>query len=166
MSNIIVFVYDDPFKAHEARAAILRLAGEGHLQLDETAVAIKPVEGKVKVFQDVDVTAQRQNQGHWVGIAAALLTGVQPLILVGTAAGAVVGRLTDKGITKGFIKQVQESLTPGTSALFIQGQRVSEPETMQPLVRERLRPFGGKVLSSTLPPELEQTLKDVVEPAD
>jgi uncharacterized membrane protein len=163
MSNIAVWVYDDPYKANEARAAVLRLAGEGHLTLDETAVAIKGTDGKVHVYQDVDVTAKRRNQGHWLGIAAALATGVQPLILVGTAAGALFGRLTDHGITKQFMKDVDAALVPGTSALFLQGQRAGDLNVMAPVIKERMGHFRGKLLRSTVPPELEQVLIDATE---
>ncbi|HEY7066750.1 MAG TPA: DUF1269 domain-containing protein [Chloroflexota bacterium] len=162
MSHIVVWVYDDPYAANEARAAVLRLAGEGHLKLDETASAIRDADGKTHVYQDADVTSQRRNQGHWLGIAA-LLTGVQPLILLGTAAGAVAGRLTDHGITKQFMKEVDAALTPGSSALFVQGQREGDLNVLDPVIRERMRAFGGKPLRSTLPPELEQVLRRAVE---
>ena len=38
---------------------------------------------------------------------------------VGAATGAFAGALTDVGIDDGFIKEVRETVTPGTSALFL-----------------------------------------------
>jgi uncharacterized membrane protein len=163
MSYISVWVYDDPYRANEARAAVLRLAGEGYLHLDETAVAIKDADEKVRVYQDVDVTAQRRNQGHWLGIGAALLTGVQPLILLGTAAGAVVGKLTDHGITKDFMKEVDAALLPGTSALFVLGQREGDLNILDPVIKAQMDRFGGKLLRSNLPPDVEKLLKEAAE---
>lgn len=162
MSGIVVLVFDDPYKAHEARAAILRLTGEGYLQLDETAVAIKRDDGNVQVFQDVDVLAKRRDQGHWVGIAAALLTGVQPLILLGTGAGAAVDRFTDSGVTRQFIRRINGALLPGTSALFIQGDRTGDLNSLDPVFRERLLPFGGRILRTTIPDDVERLLQEAV----
>jgi uncharacterized membrane protein len=164
-SYIAVIVFDDPYKGHEARAAALRLAGESNLQLDETAVAIKDGDGKVQVFQDQDVTSQRKNQGHWLGIAAACLTGVQPLILAGTAAGAVFGRLTDHSITKPLIKEVDATLRPGTSALFVQGPGAGDGARVAAL-QARLRPYGGRLLRTTLPPDVTQALQQAAEASD
>jgi uncharacterized membrane protein len=164
-SYIAVIVFDDPYKGHEARAAALRLAGESHMQLDETAVAIKYGDGKVQIFQDQDVTAQRKNEGHWLGIAAACLTGVQPLILAGTAAGALFGRLTDHSITKPFIKEVDAMLKPGTSALFVQGPGAGDGTRLAAL-QERLHPYGGRLLRTTLPPDITQALQQAVTVTD
>ena len=40
-------------------------------------------------------------------------------LAVGAATGALAGSLTDVGIDDGFINQVREQVTPGTSALFV-----------------------------------------------
>jgi len=69
-SHIAVIVFDDLYNGHGARAAMLRLTGEGHMRLDETAVAIRGADGHAQVFQDMALTSQRKNQGHWLGITA------------------------------------------------------------------------------------------------
>jgi uncharacterized membrane protein len=130
-SHLVVVAYDDEYKADEVRVALRRMQGEGLLQVDESAVSIRGLDGKIRLSQELDLTAERKNQGHWLGILAAVVTGVQPLILAGTAAGAVIGKLTDHGITTNIMKEIGQSLTPGTSALFILGRaptRISRPE--------------------------------------
>jgi uncharacterized membrane protein len=37
-NTLVAFVFDDPYKADEARAALLRMEGEGLLTIDESAV--------------------------------------------------------------------------------------------------------------------------------
>ena len=156
MSTLIALVFDDPYKADEARAALLRLEGEGLIELEETAVIAKKEGDKVRISQDTNVVANRKQVGHVLGIVAANLTGTMPLILVGTVAGRLVGRFTDDGVTNKFINQVKKELAPGTSALLLCGS--SDPEHRQK-VFERLSQFRPKILESDLPPELEQEVE-------
>jgi uncharacterized membrane protein len=130
-SHLVIVAYDDEYKADEFRVALRRMQGEGLLQVDESAVSVRGLDGKIRLSQELDLTAERKNQGHWLGILAAVVTGVQPLILAGTAAGAVIGKLTDHGITTNIMKEIGQSLTPRTSALFILGPaptRIPRPE--------------------------------------
>ena len=95
-----------------------------------------------------------------MGIAAALATGVQPLIFVGTAVGEIVGRFTDTGIRTGELKQVGKELTPGTSALFV----LAHEAVPRGALANRLQPLGGHVIRTTLDPdtaeELDQLLRE------
>jgi uncharacterized membrane protein len=160
-SNLYALAFDDEYKADEARALFKRMAGEGLLVLDQTAVVVVGLDGKAKITQDVDVTSNRRMQGHWLGIVAAAVTGVTPLILVGTIAGQVVGHLTDHGITKQEMKPIAEALMPGTSALFGLG-RVEKDENRERIV-ERVRHFGPKIVHTTVSPELKAKIEGLLE---
>jgi uncharacterized membrane protein len=157
MSQLVALVFDDPYKGEEARAALHRMGGEGLLQIDEIAILVKGVDGKMQTAQDADATAKGQHAGHLIGLVTAAITGTMPFILGGTLAGRLIGRLTDHGITNRFIKDVGGELQPGTSALIILGR--SDPERRQKVV-ERLRTFNPKLLQSDLPPELEGELEE------
>jgi uncharacterized membrane protein len=161
MNNLVVLWFDDEFKAEEARIAFRRMQKESLVELEETAVVVKTEDGKVKLIQDVDLVGKRKNQGHWLGILAALATGIQPMILLGTAAGVLLGKLTDKGIDNKFLKEVAAMLLPGSSALFVLGK-----STQRDVVIERLRPFGGKLLLTTLPEETEELIAMALEQSD
>jgi uncharacterized membrane protein len=78
---------------------------------------------------------------------------------VGAAAGALRGRLSDSGIDDGFIAELRDKLTPGTSALFVLSSdadiakvRVRFPENEVELIyadldeagAERLRAFQSE----------------------
>jgi uncharacterized membrane protein len=160
-NHLFALAFDDEYKADEARIELRRMGAEGLINLEETAVVVVGVDCKPKITQDVDVTSARRTEGHWLGIAAALVTGVQPLILVGTAAGQVLGVLTDHGITQRVMKPIADTLTPGTSALFAYGTAVHEEDRAR--VAERLGRFGGKLVYTTVAPELKETLSAMLE---
>jgi uncharacterized membrane protein len=136
MSQLIALVFDDEYSADEARAALRRMAGEGLLELQEAAIIAVDREGQKHVRQDVDTVAKTQHVGHIAGLAAAAITGTMPLILAGTLAGRLIGRLRDTGVTNSLIKRVQQELGPGMSALLVYGQ--SGPGRREKII-ERLR---------------------------
>jgi len=156
MNRLVALVFDDPYKAEEARAAVHRMGGEGLLEIDETALIIKQQDGNMRVSQDVDMVSKNQRAGNLCGLAAAAVTGTMPFILVGTSAARLLGLLTDHNVTNRFIKQVTNELQPGTSSLLIYAR--SDPERRQRVI-ERLQAFNPKLLESDMPPELEQELE-------
>src|SRR5437762_8943113 len=108
MSHLVVLVFDDPYKADEARAAVRRMGGEGLLEIDETALIIKGADGKTQVRQDQDTPAKSQHLGHVAGLITAALTGTTPFILAGTVVGRLIGRLTDHSATDRFLREAKK----------------------------------------------------------
>ncbi len=92
--HLAAVIFDDEYKADEARLILRRAAGEGLIELGETAVVVKASDGKTHLTQDIDLVEKRKMQGHWLGLVAAVATGVQPLIMVGTAALFVLAERT------------------------------------------------------------------------
>ena len=162
MSKLIALVFDDPYKADEARAALFRMEGEGLLDIDETAVVVRKDGEKVRITQDTNIVSKRQQTGHLIGIIAANLTGTMPLILAGTIAGKIFGKITDDGVTNSFINKVKKELEPGKSALLICANADRERRKK---IDERLVQFNPKVLDSDLPEKLEQEIKNSLEQA-
>jgi uncharacterized membrane protein len=161
--RLIALVFDDMYKADEARAALRRMAGEEKLlELGETALLVKHPDGKVQVYQEKDVVAKSQHAGHLVGLVAAAATGTMPLIFLGTVAGRLIGRFTDHGVTDKFVKEVTAKVQPGCSALLMLGR---SDEERRAKVFERLRPFNAEALQSDLPPELERELSEALKQA-
>ena len=163
---LVAVAYDDEFKADEARILVKRAQREGITDVLETAVVVYGQDGKKHLTQDIDLEARRRTAGHWLGIAAALVTGVQPLIFVGTAAGELIGRLTDSGIETSELRQVGRELKPGTSALFV----LAHEAVPRGALAKRLQPLGGQVIRTTLSPattdELDRLLqKGIATPA-
>ena len=156
-NKLVALVFDDPYKADEARAALNRMGGEGLLEIDETAIIVKNAEGRVRVTQDVNEVEKDQHVGHVAGLITAAVTGTLPFILGGTLAGRLIGRLRDDGITNKFLKKLQDEVQPNTSALIVYAR--SDKERREQVVK-RLAVFNPKILESDLPAELEKELSD------
>lgn len=161
-NRLVALVFDDPYKADEARAALRRMAGEGLLAIGETALIEKRADGKVRLSQDTDTVAGDTHIGHIVGLVTAAVTGIMPLILAGTLGGKLIGMLSDNGITDAFLKALRERIQPNTSALVLFGR--SNPEGRKEIVR-RLATFTPAMLESDLPPEVERALAETLRTA-
>jgi hypothetical protein len=61
-NTMLAFVFDDPFRADEARAALLRMAGEGMRKIDETAVLFRRSEEDTRVTQDAFPESPRRRR--------------------------------------------------------------------------------------------------------
>src|SRR5262245_41057138 len=161
-NTLIAMVFDDPYKADEARAALFRMGGEGLIDIDESAVIVKKPDGTHRVSQDVNVVAKDQKIGHVAGLVAAAVTGTFPLILGSTIAGNLIGKLTDHGITNKFLKALQKELQPNTSILVLYAR--SDPERRKKIA-DRLVIFDPKLLESDMPPELEEQIQQEIKAA-
>jgi uncharacterized membrane protein len=78
-------------------------------------------------------------------------------LAIGAGIGALTGAFTDVGIDDKFIKQVQEKVTPGTSALFLMTSGA-----VQDKVFERIRATGlqPELIASNLTQEQESKLQE------
>ena len=159
-NKLVALVFDDPYKADEARAALNRMGGEGLLEIDETALIVKSADGKVRTSQDTNTVEEGKHIGHIAGLVTAAITGTMPFILAGTLGGKLIGRLRDDGVTNKFLKKVTEELQPNTSCLVLYAR--SDPERRKQVV-ERLGAFRPKVLESDFPPEIEKEFNDAMQ---
>jgi uncharacterized membrane protein len=75
----------------------------------------------------------------------------------GAAAGAVAGGFADFGVADDFIRRVRDSVTPGTSALFVLSGRTAAHD-----IAEGLEGLSVEVLRSELSLEQEQRLRDAL----
>ena len=102
----------------------------------------------------IEQTAQRRGRSAalagGVGLALGWLIGGP---LGGMAVGALLGGLRDHGVNDGFVRELSEQLIPDSSALFLLVQRADTDKVL-----EQIRPFKGRVLHTTLQPEVEQQL--------
>jgi uncharacterized membrane protein len=97
--------------------------------------------------------------GSGIGFLAGMLLG-GPIggLVVGATVGGITGALRDYGIDDKFIKEVSAGVRPGTSALFLMTTG-GDAEKLLPEIREH----KARLLSSTLPPEQEQALREALE---
>jgi uncharacterized membrane protein len=155
MSNLIVIVFDDAEQAGEVRASLKSVEHLGRLKLDDSAVVVKDADGKIHVKDQMD-------RGVKVGAVTGGLLGILlasiffPIggLIIGAVAGGLIGSAAGLGISKSFIKEVSESMTENSSALFII-VRDGDPD----IAVAALRPYEGKILQTTLSDEDEESLR-------
>ena len=157
-SSLIVLAFETTDEAEKVREALVQGKKEGVLQLDDAAVVVKDEDGKIHVKNQV---ARGPCAATGVGGMLGLLIGTIffPLggLVMGLAGGALVGRLMNLGVDGKFVKQVEEEITPGTSALFV---LVSNANPAAELAI--LRQFKGKVIQTNLSSEAEESLRSAL----
>lgn len=152
--DILAIVLDKPNRASELLLAMANLAGEGKLTMHDAVIVAKDDEGRVKVVETVDVTpAKGALSGTWWGMLAGLLIG-GPVFLGaavgGAAAGALYGKLVDKGLEDQWVKDMGAWIDPGTSALLL----LVDSGLDRAVIEELSRFEGiGRVAVTTLPPD-------------
>lgn len=158
MSDLIAIAYDDEFKAEEVRLTLIKLQKEYLLELEDAAVVVKNKEGKIQLKQAVNLTAAGAASGSFWGMLIGVLF-LNPLLgaAVGAASGAIGGALTDIGVDDKFMKELGETLTPGTSALFVLVKKVTPDKVLA-----EVAPYGGKVLRTSLSQSEENQLREVL----
>jgi uncharacterized membrane protein len=158
MSDLIVITFDNVDEAAKVRESLRSIEREGLLRLDDSAIIVREEDGKVHVKDELD-------RGVKVGAVGGGLLGLFigfmffPLgaIVLGILGGGLIGASTDIGISKKFIKEVTESLEPGTSAIFFV-VRDGNPNAIVGV----LRPYKGEIYQDTLTSEDEETLRRIL----
>jgi len=156
MSDLLVITYSDEFQASEVLHALRRLQTEYLIDLEDAVVVTKSHDEKVKLHQSVNLTATGAMGGVVWGSLIGLLF-LNPLLggLVGAGLGALSGSLTDYGIKDSFIKELSEALSPDSSAIFILLRKSTYDKVIPELAK-----FGGTVLKTSLPHDLERKLRE------
>lgn len=159
MSELIVIGYDDVHKAEEVRLTLLKLQKEYLIDLEDAVIAVKKPDGKIKLHQMWDPTSYGAVSGtFWGMLIGALFLSPFFGAAIGAGAGAISGALTDVGINDAFMKELSETLKPGSSALFVLVRKVTTDKVL-----EHLTGSGGKVLKTSLNHENEKKLQDALD---
>lgn len=163
MSELIVFAFKDDTTAYEMRAALAKMQKNYLIEMEDVVIVHKDERGEVKLDQMVNLTARGAIGGGFWGLLIGLLF-MNPLLgaAVGAGAGAISASLTDIGINDDFMRELGETLTPGTSALFVLLRKATADKLL-----DGLREFAGraKVLQSSLSKDQEEDLRAVIEGA-
>ena len=167
MSDLIVVAFPGEDTADQVLNKLQALQKEHLIDLEDACVVVRDRNGKVHVKQAVNLVGLEAASGGAFGAFWGTLIGLlflNPLagLLTGAAfgagAGALSGMLSDYGIDDDFIRSLGETLEPGTSALFVLVRRV----TLDKVLPE-LRPFGGKMIHTSLSTEQEARLRRALE---
>lgn len=159
MSELIAIGYGDKYRAEEVRLALLKLQHDHLVDLEDAVVAVRENDGNVKLNQIHHVTRAGIIGGAFWGLLVGLLF-MTPLLgaAAGAATGGILTALADVGIDDKFMKELAASLAPGASVLFVLIRRAN-PD----MVVEAIRPYGGRVLRTSLTREDEDELQRTLD---
>ena len=142
--ELIILAFDYGHTADEALQAVKLLTRKETIAVVDAAVLFKDHEGKVVVSETQDADAK---QGALFGAVAGGLIGIAGGLasaLLGSLAGAGIGGLVAHGLDMGFpdeeLRDVQETLQPGGSALVVVIERRWADRLIEGLAR-----FKGRV---------------------
>jgi uncharacterized membrane protein len=161
MSELIVSVFDDEYKAEQVRLD-LRKREEEHLEdLEDSVVLVRTKEGKVKFHHMSHFTIGGALGGGFLGTLFGVMLLNPIFAALGLATGIVVGGVTGAtshiGINEAFMEDLAKHLKPGSSALCILVRK--DPER----VLEEVGSFQGKVLHASLVHTDEAKLSEALE---
>jgi uncharacterized membrane protein len=158
MSTLVVLKFDSVDGARQMRERLLSLQKQQLLQVDDAAVMSKDANGKPKLEQLHNLAGAGALGGAFWGMLFGLLFFIPILgLAVGAAAGALAGSMSDVGIDDKFIKQVGESITPGTAALFLLVSNVTVDKVL-----DQIKDIKFEVLQTNLSHEQEDQLRSAL----
>ena len=123
--TLAVWRFDDPEIAELVLPRLEGLARDGAIEVEDAALVVWPPRHRKPRTR---VLGALNGPGHlWGGFWGVLLALIflTPIAgpRFGAAAGAVAGTLADFGVADDFVKCVRDTVTPGTSAVFVLGGR-------------------------------------------
>jgi len=160
MSDLIVIGFKDEFKADEVLLDLRKLERDYLIALEDAAIVVRNKDGKVKIKQTQELIADGAIEGGFWGLLLGVIFFNPILGIFGLAVGALSGAMQDIGIDDNFIREIGETIAPGTSAIFVLVQK-STPDK----VLDDLSKFEGKVLRTSLSKEDEAKLQAVLTKA-
>jgi uncharacterized membrane protein len=155
MSTLVAIAYPDAGTAEQVRNELVQLTKEHLLSLEDAVVVEHRPDGKIKLHQAMSPSGAGAVGGAaWGGLIGLLFLAPLFGMAIGAASGAVAGKMADVGVNDDFMKQLGAKLQPGAAALIMLG-RADAPER----VLERVKPYGGEVIQTSLDNEEEERLR-------
>ena len=155
MSDLLVIEFASEEKAEGVRETLLAMQKEYLIELEDAVVAVKQVDGRLKLNQLLQPVAQGALSGAFWGSLIGLLFMIP---LAGTAAGAdsnaLTGRLTDLGVNEDFVRRAARTLQSENAALFLLIRRMTTDKVLA-----ALRGVGGTVMRSSFDETKEAALQ-------
>lgn len=176
--KLVAVLFEGEYTAAGVLDTLRQLERSGALSITDAVVVSRSVVGEHLVLQpswagasatapvivpSSNLTVDQTTYGR--GKAAAKGAGVGVIVgwllggpIGGLAAGALAGALIDRGIKDSFVDDVAQQLHSNSSALLILAAS-ADPSA----VLEAIRPYKGRVLTTELSPETEQSLREALE---
>lgn len=161
--EILVGTFNDAGKAAELLEALKKLEREYETGIHNAAVLTKDASGKASIHEAGDIDPRRGALfGAITGGLFGLLGGPVGAVIgavAGAATGGVAAGKIDMGFPDEFLKQTEDTLQPGTSAIVVLVDRSSDD-----VITRLVEDSGGKLIRQTLPDEqVARLLKNIDE---
>ena len=156
MSDLIIIGYDDHGTARQSYEQVLELQKDHIVELTGLAVVTVDSGGHTHVDTPTKMVSGSAAGGAVWGAVFGLLFLVPVAgAVLGGALGALFGKLSQSGIDKSFRDRVQSLLGPGKAAVVIMSHQRTEDK-----FTDALKPFGGRILKTSLSSEQEKELAE------
>jgi uncharacterized membrane protein len=162
MATLIAIGYPEESTAEFARAEVAQLESDLVIQADQVAAITRDEKGRYHVHttHGGDGTGGGAVWGGFWGLLFGLLFFFPFAgFAMGAGLGAWFGHRGEKGIDKAFQEQVREYLKPGTSALFMVIEQMTEDKAIA-----ALQGYGGTVIKTSLSDEDTKRLQEELVP--
>jgi len=159
--EMIVIAFDNENEADKVLDTLKAMESMDVVDLKNGAVIVRSSSGDVKINETSDFdTKQGAIGGAAAGAVLGLLGGgfIRGALL-GAAGGAAAGKFVDLGIEDDFLKEVGESLGPGTSAVVA----LVDFEQVDRAMEELDKFEGGRIMRHTLSDDVYAKLSEAVE---
>jgi uncharacterized membrane protein len=156
MSSLVVLTFPTQGGAQQVLDVVNQLQREQLIELEDAALVSRDAEGKPKVRQATSLVGPGAWGGAFWGMLIGLLFFAPWLgMAIGAFTGAVAGRFADIGIDDKFIRDVEQRIPPGSSALFLLVRRATMDRVLA-----ALQPYHPEVLQTSLSAEQEARLRE------
>jgi uncharacterized membrane protein len=162
VATLVAIGYPDQGTGEQARQTVQRLEADLIIQADQVASISRDLEGKYHVHTTHGGASAGGGAiwGSFWGLLFGLLFFVPFAgLALGAGFGALFGHLGEKGIDKAFQEQVRDYVKPGTSALFMVIEQMTEDKAIAALEQ-----YGGTVIRTSLSEEDTKKLQEALTP--
>ena len=161
MSDLIVVAFNDQATAFAMRAELVNLQKEYLLEMEDVVVVTRSADDKVQLHQSANLTALGAVSGGFWGMLIGLLF-LNPLFgaALGAGAGALSGSVSDVGVNDDFMRDLGQTLTPGSAAVFVLVRKFTADKVVARLGAFQAK---GRVLQTSLTRDDEASLRAALE---
>ena len=155
MNHLIAIAYPDVATAEQVRTELVQATKERLMSLEDAVVVEHRSDGKIKLHQAMSTAGAGAAGGAmWGGLIGLLFLAPLVGMAVGAAAGAAGGAASDVGVDNAFMKDLGARLEPGGAALIMLGRAEARDKVL-----ERVAPYGGEVIQTSLSKDDEENLR-------
>jgi len=156
LTDMVVLAFDSEDGADQGRQKLIELNNEYTLNLINAVEVVRHKNGKIKVKDIRTLTGLGAVGGAFWGLLFGVLFFVPVVgVAVGAVSGAVAGHFAHLGVSDDFLKQVEASVTIGTSALAVMATNITVDKVVN-----ALKPLHPKVIRSSLSTDQENKLNE------